>query len=664
MKKTSLLLALAAGSTLFADVTPSKLFTDHAVLQKSNATSVFGKADPGEKVTVSYAGVTAETVTGKDGKWVVKLDLSKSDDKGHELVMKGKNTVVAKDVITGEVWFCIGQSNMAMTVKKSMNAKENIAKSANNRIRHFRVGCVAPEKPVDDIRGKWVIASPDTTGEFTAAGYFFARRINRECGLAFGLINPSWGGSSIESWISSEKILKGSTKAVAKSAQDELDAYYNYDSKRDKYVEEVKAWAAKNGCADDEKVTLPPADAKWTPVKSMQRSSKGHGVIWFRKQIEVTKNDFQWGKFHIEVGRPQVPVDVYLNGKKVASLDMKTAACGRQFSSWLKVAPGKYELMLRVYAYTPRVSFPRYHYIGKKADTYKGWEMFRQRDFAKLSPAQKKAMPKYVGTKPYPSKTPTMIWNGLVHPILNCTMRGALWYQGEQNAGNVRYLYGDHVRALVSDLRERFNNPDLRFYAAQLPNFMSKSADPNKTGSWVDVRAGQSSAMNIPGVAQAIIIDVGEAGDIHPMNKEPVGERLAAIALRNDYGKKDLPCYSPEAVKAESANGAVKVTFKYTDGGLVAKELPKFHYLVFRSGKKRPLVRNSPKAQVEGFAVCGKDGKWFWADEAKIDGSSVVVSSSKVKEPVAVRYAWQNNPTCNLYNGAGFPAAPFELKVK
>ena len=216
----------------------------------------------------------------------------------------------------------------------------------------------------------------------------------------------------------------------------------------------------------------------------------------------------------------------------------------------------------------------------------------------------------------------------------------------------------------MSELRERFENPEFRFYAAQLPNFMKKESDPNKVSNWVRVRAGQTSAMDMPGVAEAIIIDNGEASDIHPMDKEPVGERLAAIALRNDYGKKDLPCYSPRAVCAKLDGNAVKVTFKYTDGGLAAKKLADFHWLEYRSKKKEKLVRNSPKAQVEGFAICGKDGKWVWADSADIKGDSVIVSSAKVKTPVAVRYAWQSNPTCNLYNGAGFPAAPFELKVK
>ena len=664
MKRNALLMALAMGGTLCANVTLPGIFSDHAVLQKSNATAVFGKADPGEKVTVSYAGKSASSVAGKDGKWLVRLDLSKTDDAGHELVVQGKNTIKINDVITGEVWFCIGQSNMAMTVERSMNADKNIANSANSRIRHFRASSVSPEKPIDTIRGKWVSAAPKTTGNFTAAGYFFARKINKECGVAVGLINPSWGGSSIESWISYDKIMKGSTPAVAKNAKKELDNYMLYDSRRDAYIEAVSKWAKQVGYTDDEKVTLPAKDAKWTPVKNMQGSVKGDGIIWFRKNVEITKKDYNFGKVKLDFGRPQVPVEVYLNGKLAATLDMKTAACGRQFTNYIKLAPGKYEILLRAYAYTPRISFPRYHEIGNKKNQQSGWEMFRQRNFAKLTAAQKKSMPKHIGTKPFGSKSPNMIWNGLVHPIIPYTMRGALWYQGEENASAKSVLYGDQVRALISDLRERFENPEFRFYAAQLPNFLKKDNDPGKTTNWMNVRAGQNSAMNIPGVAQAIIIDVGEANDIHPMDKEPVGERLAAIALRNDYGKKDLPCYSPEAVKAEPSGNLIKVTFKYTDGGLTVKELPDFYWLEYRSGKKAKLVRNSPKAQVEGFAVAGKDGKWFWADEAKIEGNTVIVSSAKVKEPVAVRYAWQNNPTCNLYNGAGFPAAPFELKSK
>ena len=667
MKKNLLWASLVLGCAGYANVTVPAVFSDHGVLQTSPATAVFGKADPGEKVSVTYGNAKAETVAGKDGKWIVRLDLSKDDGKGKDLVIAGKNKITAKDVITGEVWFCIGQSNMAMTVGRSLNAKENVANSANDRIRHFRTNSNSPEKPVDTIKGRWVTASPSTTGNFTAAGYFFARKINKECGKAFGLINPSWGGSSIESWISHEKIMKGSTPAVAKNAQKELDDYYSYDGRAAVYVKKLLAWAKENKQISDGSSVMPGNDAKWSKAKKLDRTQDGSGVVWYKRDVEISKKDVKWGKVQFEFGRPTVPVKLFLDGKLIGELTMENAVNGRQFCVWVpkkNVADGKHTVALRVEAITPKYSFPRYHYIGSKSNTADGWLTCREVNFPKLNRKQAAAMPKYIGSKPWGSKTPTMIWNGLVHPILPYTMKGALWYQGEQNAGPQRVLYGDQVKALVSDLRERFENPGMRFYAAQLPNFYAKNPDPNSTGNWVVIRDGQSKQMNhADGIAQAIIIDVGEARDIHPLDKEPVGERLAAIAMRNDYGKTDLPAYSPEAVSAKRDGSAVCVEFKYTDGGLTARQLPEYYWVIRSSNKKEKLVRNSPDSEVEGFAICGKNGKWVWAN-AKISGNKVIVSAPAVKEPTAVRYAWQNNPTCNLYNGAGFPAAPFEMAVK
>ncbi|MBR7104346.1 MAG: hypothetical protein IKC65_05335 [Lentisphaeria bacterium] len=663
MKRFFLLTAAVLCCAAYAKVTLSGIFSDHAVLQRSGATAIFGKASPGEKVSVSYGKISGSAVAGKDGKWIVRLDLSKCGDESRELIVKGTNTLKVKDVIVGEVWYCIGQSNMAWTAGASLDGKKHVANSANNRIRHFRMHSLAPEKPIDRIPGRWVVASPETTGSFTAAGYFFARKVNKETGLAVGLINPSWGGSSIESWINSEKLLKESTPEVAASARKELDAYFSYDKRCDDYTAKLREWLKKTGHDVNEKTVMPPADAKWTKAANIQHNVKGRAIIWFRKEINVSAKDLRGGKLYFTFGRPQFPVEVYLDGKKVADLDLRTAVPGTQFTLFnIPAKQGKRTVLLRAYGYQEKIAFPRTHIIGKQNNTQYNWEMFRQKEFPALNAAQIKAMPKHPGTKIYASKTPGMIWNGLVYPLIPMTMRGALWYQGEQNAGRQRFLYGDQIKLLVSELRKSFGK-DLRFYAAQLPNFFAKNANPNFTGSWVDIRAGQNRIMNTPGVAQAIIIDLGEAGDIHPINKVPVGERLAAIALRNDYGKK-VPCYSPEAVKAVRKDSTVTVTFKHTDGGLCAQKLPEFYWIKRSANKKAPLVRNSPKAQVEGFALCGKNGRWYWADKAEIKGNTVIVSSAKVKEPAAVRYAWQINPTCNLYNGAGFPAAPFEIKLK
>ena len=665
MKKTLLFAVLAIGCAGYANVKVPAIFSDHAILQTSPATAVFGKADPGEKVAVSYGSAKAETVAGKDGKWLVKLDLSKDDGKGKDLIITGKNKIVAKDVITGEVWFCIGQSNMAMSLIATLDAKAKVAKSANDRIRHFRIPVVSCEKPRDNIQGKWVIASPQTTNFFSATGYFFARKVNAETGKAVGLVNPSWGGSCIESWISREKLMQSSTPRVAQYAKVELDHYFNYDAKLAKYVKAVNAWAAANKRTDDGKSVTPPADAKWVKVPRLNTTFAGNGIVWFRKTIEIKKRDIAGKKVFFEFGCPAIPVKLFIDGKFVYEVDLANAAA-RQYPNTLAAeiaTPGKHEVLLRVSALRPNFNFPGTHRVGHERNTFGGWEMCREYDFPKLDKKQLAAMPKYLGPRPHGRHTPAMIWNGLVHPLIPYTMKGALWYQGENNAGgSKRILYGDQIKALISDLREHFNNPDMRFYAVQLPGFMAKSNNPNAVGNWPVIREGQSSAMNIPGVAQAITIDLGEANDIHPIEKEPVGERLALIALANDYGKK-IPCYSPVAVEAVRNGSAVTVSFKYTDGGLTARELPEYYWLIRNRNQKAKLVRNSPASQLEGFAVCGKDGKWVWAD-AKISGNKVIVSAPAVKEPTAVRYAWQNNPTCNLYNGAGLPAAPFQLKVK
>jgi sialate O-acetylesterase len=202
------------------------------------------------------------------------------------------------------------------------------------------------------------------------------------------------------------------------------------------------------------------------------------------------------------------------------------------------------------------------------------------------------------------------------------------------------------------------------FYAVQLPDHQYKSTNPNYTGTWPIIREGQSNALKeLPFAGEITTFDLGESSDIHPINKRPVGERLAAFALNRDYGRKDIVCDAPAAVKAVREKNSVRVTFTNCHGGLVAKELPKTYWVIRNQNKSAALVPNSPGSQIQGFTLCGADGKWFWAN-AKIEGNDVIVSSPKVAVPVKVRYAYQNNPTCNLFNGAGLPAGAFALDVK
>ena len=242
--------------------------------------------------------------------------------------------------------------------------------------------------------------------------------------------------------------------------------------------------------------------------------------------------------------------------------------------------------------------------------------------------------------------SPSAIYNAMVHPLAPFAMRGAIWYQGESNGGEGESYY-HKTQALVNGWRELFN-PDLAFYWVQLANFQNPNDNPEGGDGWAKLREAQRKSLNIKHTGMAVIIDIGEAGDIHPRNKQDVGSRLAQWALNQTYGMKNVVPSGPLYKSHKAEGGSIRVSFDHVGGGLVVgKKDGLTPLLVVKDGK------------LERFAIAGADKKWHWA-EATIDGGGVVVKSSEVAEPVAVRYAYSMNPTgANLYNVEGIPASPF-----
>jgi len=228
---------------------------------------------------------------------------------------------------------------------------------------------------------------------------------------------------------------------------------------------------------------------------------------------------------------------------------------------------------------------------------------------------------------------PTVLYNAMIHPLLPYGIRGAIWYQGESNAGRA-YQYRKLFSAMIKDWREAWGQGNFPFYFVQLANFMKVKPQP-EDDAWAELREAQTMALKLPNTGMAVTIDIGEAKDIHPKNKQEVGRRLALNALAKTYGK-DIPYSGPMYESMKIEGNKVRMHFTNADGGLKIK-----------GGK-----------QLKGFAIAGADKKFVWA-KAKIDGNDVIVWNSKIKNPVAVRYAWAANPVCNLYNGAGLPASPF-----
>jgi sialate O-acetylesterase len=235
---------------------------------------------------------------------------------------------------------------------------------------------------------------------------------------------------------------------------------------------------------------------------------------------------------------------------------------------------------------------------------------------------------------PGPGWSPGVLYNNMIAPLLPYAIGGTIWYQGESNAGQA-YLYRKQMPAMIKQWREDFACGEFPFLMVQLANFMDRKTEPTDT-PWAELREAQTmTARSTPKTGMAVIIDIGEAKDIHPRNKEDVGKRLALAAEAIGYGRKIVysgPLY--ESIKVEG--NQARLSFSHVGGGLVAQ-----------GGET-----------LKGFAIAGADKKFVWAD-AKIDGDSIVVSSSAVPQPAAVRYAWADNPECNLYNKEGLPASPF-----
>ncbi len=256
---------------------------------------------------------------------------------------------------------------------------------------------------------------------------------------------------------------------------------------------------------------------------------------------------------------------------------------------------------------------------------------------------------------------PGWIYNGMVAPFVGTTLSGFIWYQGESNAARAA-LYRDAFPLLITSWREEWGQDDLPFYFCQVANYGPKTDDPNIPSSWAELREAQASALSLPHTAMAVLIDAGEEADIHPRDKRTPGERLGALALRNHY-QRDIPAAGPQLQKFEPHGREIHLHFTNTEGDLIASPLPKTYRKKSTDEVLLTLPIPSPDSALQGFALCGSDYRFYWAN-ARIEGDRVVVSSPDVPHPVAVRYAWANNPTCNLANGAGFPAAPFRTDAQ
>jgi len=618
------------------------LFSDHVVLQRGVKVPVWGWSTPGTKVTVTFGGQTRTAVAQPDGKWIVHLSAMPVSAEPRTLTVNStadNQSVIVQDVLVGDVWLCSGQSNMEMGIG-ACNATNDIAQANFPHIRLLTVPRLIANSPTQTLECRWLPCSPETVtkglwGGFSAAGFFFGRELYQQLSIPIGLIHSSWGGTVAEAWTSPEGLqpLSDFDQRLAQVAAAGKGQKADYDST-------YENWCGKNDPGTIAGWGKPDLDTTGWKTVSMPKPFEQaglpdfDGIVWFRHNFNLPAG---WTGQSLKLGLgPVDDVDTtFINGIKVGQ--MNRYDLNRVYTVPAEILkPAANVLSVRVldtggaggFTGTPEQMFLKPATAGDSSSVSLAgdWQM---RDSVPLS---KLPTPPAVPDANNPNIV-TVLYNGMIAPLLPFAIKGAIWYQGESNADRA-YQYRRLLPAMIRDWRRHFGVGDFPFYIVQLAAWQAVQPAP-RDNEWAELREAQAmTAKDVPHCGLALAIDIGEANDIHPKNKAEVGRRLALCALAETYGKK-IEFSGPWYKSMRTDGHSIRVNFTHIDAGLVAKG-----------------------GELKGFAIAGEDHKFVWA-KAEIDGKQVVVSAPSIDKPVAVRYAWDIDPVCNLYNSDGLPAVPF-----
>jgi sialate O-acetylesterase len=629
---------------LEAKILLPSVFSSNMVLQQKAKVNIWGKAAPGKVVMLSCSWTKKgySIKANDDGSFTFKVS-TPGFGGPYSIVISDGEAIKLDNVMIGEVWLCSGQSNMEMPLGgwgKIKNYEQEIAAANYPSIRLLQVDHVTANIPLDNAKvsnGGWTECTPQYVAEFSSVAYFYAREIYKKTGIPIGLIHTSWGGTPAEAWTSA-RMLK--TMPDFKEAVTQIENTGTQDAQK-KYEEDSRKWielvnAKDAGSSNGEAQWQRPIaiDASWQNMKLPTVWENAalpdfDGIVWFRKNIQLSKE--QAGKdIQLSLGEIDDNETTWFNGEKVGATEGYDRPRNYTIKSSL-VKEGENEIVVRVF------------------DGGGGGGLYGNANSMKLTMANGEVIPLAgdwlykvgVNFKDAPAKPmevsgsgrPSVLFNAMIHPFIPFTIKGVIWYQGEANVGRADQ-YKKLFPNLISDWRNHWNQGNFPFYFVQLANYLQVATKPEES-AWAALREAQFQTLSLPNTAMATTIDIGEAGDIHPKNKQEVGHRLALIALAKTYGQKN-DFSGPEYSGYKVMGNQVQIQFKYAGADLKTRD----------------------NSTLKGFEIAGKDNV-FYPATAFIKGSTVIVNSSQVVAPVAVRYDWANNPIGNLTNHSGLPAVPF-----
>ena len=618
-------------NTLFAQVRLPKLVSDGMVLQRNSNVRIWGWASEGEDIEVSFQQRNYNTST-KNGKWEILLE-NPNIGGPYTMQISGKNSIQLDSIYIGDVWLCSGQSNMELPMSRVAPKYPEEIKSADNaEIRYFQV----PKeynltKKLDDFSGgNWISVNQNTIEGFAAIPYFFAKNLYEEYQIPIGLIDASLGGSPVEAWMS-EKALKNFPEAIAEV--EKLKPEGVIDSLEQLDQNWIRNWyttvTAEDAGLKSGWKTANFDDSDWEEFELPGLLKQPiNGVVWFRKKFDL-KSEFSGKPAELLMGRIVDADSVFVNGTFVGNTTYQYPPRRYQIPENI-LREGENTITVKLISERGRGGFVtdkpyEINFPEKRIDLKGAWKY-------KVGKATEALQP-----QTFYRWKPTGLYNAMIHPLLKYSIKGAIWYQGESNTSEPE-KYSELFPKMIESWRENWHQEasNFPFLFVQLANFMESRENPTDT-NWARLREAQKAALNVPKTGMAVTIDVGEWNDIHPLDKKTVSDRLATAAKHLAYGDASVVPSGPIYTSSEIKNDSIILHFEAVGSGLKIKN----------------------NQELKGFAIAGNDKQFVWA-KAKIEGDKVIVYSPQVKHPVAVRYAWSDNPeNANLYNKEDLPASPF-----
>jgi len=619
-------------------------FTDNMVLQQQTKVNLWGAEAPGKNFTVvtSWNNKIYKVTGDARGNWKIKVSTPVYGGPYTITFNDGKITTL-KNILIGEVWVCSGQSNMEMQLTgfygDVLNLDKELADAANyHEIRMLKIDNKTSFTPLSNVqtKGGWAICDPQSVRNFSAVAYFFAKNLFLDKHIPIGIINSTWGGTVAEAWTSGSALKTMPAFAPFVNAiedgltQQKLDARYQAEvggwidsiNAKDPAFQQGKLLWAEPGFDDSawQKMLLP---VYWEQAGVPDYD----GTMWFRKKVNVPAT---WAGRDLKLNMGGIDdYDVsYFNGAEIGHTESFFYTRSYTISGSI-VKAGENTIAIRVFDNGGLGGINKGPLkLSLASDTTGQINLAGEWAYHKANVLTQLPQPPAQSNSP---NRPMLIYNAMINPILPYTIKGVIWYQGESNADRATQ-YRQLFPLLINDWRQKWGEGNFPFYFVQIANYAATEQPP--AADWPALRDAQLSTLSLPNTGMAVTIDIGDANRIHPQNKQETGRRLALIARAKTYGENipfSGPIYKSQVIKGDK----IELEFNHTDNGLLAKG-----------------------DTLRGFTIAGVDKK-FYPARAIISGNKVIVNSANVANPVAVRYAWANNPVCNLYNGVYLPASPF-----